>query len=72
MDMTIAPEGVLITLSRRNLRALLHKLDVPDSARTLVRRTKAGLLVVKAVDDAEAYAEREPGRMAPETEKAIT
>lgn len=46
-----------VELTRRNLQALLDKLDDPLSARAI---TKDGVLV-KAVEDEAHYADREPG-----------
>lgn len=62
-----------ITLSRRNLLAGLHKLDMPGSARTIWRRMDDGsLLVFRVEDDAEHYDRPEPpGAMHPETETFI-
>lgn len=48
-----------LELTRRNLQALLDKLDDPDSARTLVDPDWE--IRVTAVEDAEHYSDREPG-----------
>lgn len=67
-------DGVaVVRLSRRNLRSLLHKLDMEGSARTLERmeRTDCRPLRVIAEDDEEHYAGRVPGPMHPLTESAI-
>lgn len=58
----------IVTLSRRNLESLLHKLDWEGSERTIVN----GPLVVKAEDNDEHYRDREPGPMHPTTEQAIS
>ena len=59
-----------ITLSRRNLLSLLHKLDMPGSARELIGPNRD--FSVCAEDDKEHYANRLPaGRMHPQTEKFI-
>lgn len=73
--------AVVVTLSRRNLLALLHKLDWPPSVRTLVngdcyrdgQPVDDVLLVLRCEDDAEHYARRPdpPGRMHPYTEASI-
>jgi hypothetical protein len=64
-----------VTLSRRNLLALLQKLEMEGSARTLISdNCPPGLeLVVRAEDDEEHYAERAepPGPMHPRTEAFI-
>lgn len=60
-----------VILSRRNLLSLLHKLDMPGSARTLFRDVDGLRLVVRAETDEEHYAEREPGAVHPETEKFV-
>ncbi|MGE0028051.1 MAG: hypothetical protein AB7U07_13200 [Thermoleophilia bacterium] len=72
---------MVVTLSRRNLRSLLHKLDWPASARTITNGDayRDGepvgdvLLVLRAEEDEEHYARRPapPGPMHPRTERAI-
>ena len=57
-----------IILSKRNLLALLHKLIMKDSHRTLV---KPGGIVIKVEPDEVVYADRAPGEMHPETEEFI-
>lgn len=56
-----------ITLSRRNLLTLLHKLDVPDSRRTIF---KDGIFVA-AEEDSVHYGDVRPGRMSADTEAYI-
>lgn len=51
----------MVELTRHNLEVLLAKLDDPASARTIVDGT--GQVAVKAVENAEHYASREPGPM---------
>jgi hypothetical protein len=67
------PNFAEITLSRRNLLSLLHKLDMPGSHRTLekVERGKAAVLVVHAEDDAEHYGDRPAGPMHELTEAFV-
>lgn len=48
-----------LQLTERNLRTLLEKLTMPDSARTLIDPEE--LIAVVAVPDHEHYAERAPG-----------
>lgn len=60
---------VVLTLSRRNLRALLSKLDWPESARTLVSPDRD--FIVRAEEDDVHYAGRTPGPMHPRTEAEI-
>lgn len=64
-----------VTLSRRNLLALLQKLDMEGSARTLTSdHCPPGLeLVVRAEDDQEHYSDRvePPGPIHPSTEAFI-
>lgn len=72
---------VIVTLSRRNLLALLHKLDWPPSARMILNGDcyRDGdpiddvLLVLRCEDDEEHYARRPapPGPMHPYTEASI-
>lgn len=49
----------VVELTRRNLRALLDKLDDPASERTLIEG--AGRVAVRAVEDDEHYRDRWPG-----------
>jgi hypothetical protein len=73
---TTASPQVLIALARRDLLALLDKLDRPDSVRTLVSReflvdeelTQEGLLVVVAEEDEEHQADRPPRAAASDTD----
>jgi hypothetical protein len=66
--MRIEFNGRRIVLSRRNLLALLHKLDEPDSMRSLY---KDGVLVSVEEND-EHYPESYlPGPMTPDTEVFI-
>lgn len=57
--------GGVLELTRRNLQALLDKLDDPLSARTLskVQEGGDGVIVVVAVEDAEHYSDRAPGEV---------
>lgn len=56
-----------ITLSRRNLLTLLHKLDVPDSRRSI---HKDGMIVTSEEDNVH-YGDATPGRMSADTEAYI-
>ena len=80
MRLDLLDDGVLVTLSRRNLLALLAKLDELCSARTLTsgnaywreQATDGVVLAVRAESDAEHYRDRPlPGQMTIETEAAI-
>lgn len=64
---------IVIELTRRNLTALLAKLDghPPDSACTLVAPTSDGPYAVKAVEDAEHYGARKPGPLHASTAEAL-
>lgn len=55
----------VLELSRRNLQALLDKLDDPLSARTLISPGMPGepMILVKAVEDSEHYKTRAPGEV---------
>jgi hypothetical protein len=57
--------GGTLELTRRNLQALLDKLDDPLSARTLskVQEGGDGVITVVAVEDAEHYSDRAPGEV---------
>lgn len=53
-----------LELTRRNLTALLAKLDDPLSARFLTKIGKTGeYILVKAVEDEEHYSDRAPGEV---------
>jgi hypothetical protein len=72
----VTPTHIQITLSQRNLLALLAKLDgyPPDSVCTITTTGPDGpMLVVHAEDDEEHYGERPepPGPMVPDTEARI-
>jgi hypothetical protein len=65
------PHMQTLELSKRNLLTLLHKLTLRDSKRSLVKPGPNGPTLVTAVSDAEAYKDRAPGQMHPETEEFI-
>lgn len=70
-----APGYTTVTLSRRNLNALLAKLDghPPASACRIERECDDGLyLSVVAQEDADHYCDRHPGRMHQATEDVIS
>lgn len=52
-----------VELTRHNLEVLLAKLDDKSSARTIIKADKVGTVEVKAVENEEHYADREPGPM---------
>ena len=49
----------VVELTRRNLKALLNKLDDPISQRTLIDPDNQ--VAVRAVPDSEHYSDRKPG-----------
>lgn len=61
MNLRINGNRVEVTLSRRNLRTLLLKLDRPESAATLFRHCDDGLLHISAQEDDAHYQGRQPG-----------
>jgi|SRR5665213_906014 len=75
------PRAAVVTLSRRNLLALLHKLDMPGSARMLYNSdveidgeyAPDFAFVLRCEADGEHYAQRPdpPGPMHPNTESFI-
>lgn len=72
MLITIGAGFSQVKLSRRNLLSLLHKLDMPGSARTLVKTmTNGHVLYVEAEEDAGHYGDAKPGPMHPATEQFI-
>jgi hypothetical protein len=60
-----------VTLSRRNLLSLLHKLDWEGSARTIEKLQDGVVLTVVAEDDNEHYGDGDTGVMHEETERFI-
>jgi hypothetical protein len=64
---------ITITLSKRNLLALLSKVDDPDSQKTISKYSdKLGQHVrVKAEPDNEHYGHRKAGPMSEKSEKFI-
>lgn len=62
-----------ITLSRRNLRTLLAKLDdhPADGEKSIARWDGVATVIVRAEEDEVHYAERPAGKMHPETESEI-
>ena len=67
MKLLTLPSGTVeVTLSKRNLLALLHKLEMEGSAWTLVTEG----LIVRCESDETHYADRDvpPGQMHPQTE----
>ena len=77
MNLDLSKPGVVeVRLSRRNLLALLTKLDMDGSARTLELPGEGyvvPLLRVIAEDDGPHYAalQRQPGVLHPQTESDI-
>jgi hypothetical protein len=55
------PSIPCLELTRRNLEALLAKLDDPSSARTLI--DPDGKIAVRAVENEEHYSNRAPGEV---------
>lgn len=64
-------DDIRVVLSRRNLLALLSKLDVEWSAKTICQEDDRGCVYVAAEEDAAHYAGRTPGRMHPVTERDL-
>lgn len=67
----------VVTLSRRNLLALLHKLEMPDSARTLITDydcPEGWSLIVRSESDGEHYGARPepPGPLHPASELFVS
>lgn len=72
MRMKRGAAEIEVTLSRRNLLALLHKLDWEGSERTIQKLADDGMiLTVVAEDNDEHYGDGEAGVMHDETERFI-
>lgn len=70
MKIVLTDSGLVVELSRRNLKSLLAKLDghPPNSACTI---EKNGVFV-RAVENYDHYSDRRPGDMHPDTEREIS
>ena len=71
MNLKTSDRLVIVTLSKRNVLSLLHKLEMEGSKRTLTRECDDGKLVVKVEPNAEHYGTRQPGVMHPKTEEFV-
>ena len=71
MKFIVVNGRVDVILSKRNLLALLSKVDDPYSSKTLIQEGEPGWLIVRAEPDDEHYALRKPGRMSGKTEAFI-
>jgi hypothetical protein len=60
-----------VKLSRRNLLSLLHKLEMEDSAFTIIKYTDDGMVTLIAEPDEVHYGDRIPGTMHWETERFV-
>ena len=68
----LGPQGEIeVKLSRRNLLALLHKLDWEGSKQTIDKLRDGLILIVVAEDDKEHYGDEKAGVMNDETEHFI-
>lgn len=63
--------GIHIRLSKTNVLALLHKVDNPDSNKTLIKDCGGDTLIVSVEDDDQHYVNGIRGEMSPETEAFI-
>lgn len=61
-----------LVLSERNLRALLSKLSMPDSACTIQMDDGSEMVSVSSESNDQHYVNRVPGHMHPVTEKDIS
>jgi hypothetical protein len=74
MRTQVFDDKIIITLSRRNLLALLQKVDLPpgQSACTIMQESEEGHIVsVTAEPDEVHYQGRTPGRMRGDAETFI-
>ena len=62
---------IIVSLSERNLLALLSKLKRPDSAKALCKTTEAGFIMLVVEPDDEHYGTTTPGKMHPKDEAFI-
>lgn len=72
MKLQTSDDGTIhVFLSTRNLKALLLKLERPDSKRTLACEAGDGVLIVTAESDEDHYQGRPPGEMHPIEEQKL-
>ena len=71
MRIEITPTTLRVVLSERNLKTLLSKLTMPDSACTICTSLDGAVFYVSAEPDDQHYNGREPGPMHPATEAQI-
>jgi hypothetical protein len=64
-------DTIELVLSKRNLLALLHKLEMVGSARTIIFGDRGWTFVIKSESNEEHYRDRIPGAMHPQTEAFI-
>jgi len=67
IELDTSNDTLRVILSRRNLLALLTKLDMPGSQRTIYKDS----VYVTAEDDVKHYGDRQPGPMHPMTETMV-
>lgn len=67
-------DGVVVELTRRNLKTLLAKLDGHPrrSAGQILKHVDDRIVVIQAVEDEAHYSDRPAGMMHPETEQAMS
>jgi hypothetical protein len=74
-DLVRGGQVAVVTLSRRNLLALLHKLELPGSARAMLCHDcpEGWMLELRVESDEDHYGGRPfpPGEMHPETEAFV-
>lgn len=71
MRFTISGTSIHVYLSRRNLMALVTKLDWAESMRTIGMEGDGASLWVTSEDDETHYGDRVPGQMHPFTEAQL-
>lgn len=71
MNVEVKGDWVEVTLSRRNLRTLLLKLDQPSSQKTLFKLCGDKALMLKAEEDDIHYKDEAPGEMHPREEAQL-
>ena len=64
-------ESVIITLSKRNLLALLDMVDDPYAQKTIYKHIDQFEVCVIVEPDDIHYGDNKPGEMSPKTEKFI-
>ena len=73
MKLKVENNLITVKLSKRNLLAMLHKVDSSDSAKTLFKQTDDDykLVMIAETDDEHYHPDESAGKMHPSAEEFI-